>query len=437
MQSAIPLTPDKPIAQWFRDAKLGIFIHWGIYAVKGVAESWSFFRGDISHQEYMSQCAGFTASKYDPAAWAQLFKEANADYAVLTAKHHDGVALWPTAHSHLNVVQQTPAKRDLLGPWVDAMRANGIRVGIYFSHLDWNHPDYPSLLPDNYDPSVHNNPFAYPKDGVAKPEQWNSFLRFHRAQLEELSKRYRPDLFWFDGSWEPAHKHWKFAELDQLLRTWCPGVVLNSRMGGYGDYETPEQGMPTTPPKGNWEFCMTLNDSWGYQPKDKNYKSIRQLVRMFAEIIGMGGRLLLDIGPRADGTIPGVQKRLLRQLGDWIRLHQEAVYQTGAGLPPGLFYGASTLSSDKRCLYLFLFDRPWKEIAVKGILSGIKRVSLVNGDQTLSHRIIGGAPWMNVPGVLWIDVPAKSLHPLATVVKIELEQPLQLWLAEGQVITAN
>lgn len=425
------------IAPWFPEAKLGIFIHWGIYAVDGVAESWSFFTGQVPHEDYMAQCKGFTASKFDPDAWADLFKRSGANYAVLTTKHHDGVALWDTDVSDLSVVKQTPAARDLVAPWVKALRKKGLKVGLYFSHLDWNHPDYPTMLPADYDPAKHNNRFAHPLDGVSKPERWKRFLKFHRAQLQELGERFKPDLFWFDGSWEPAQELWKFKQLRKQLHTWSPGVVLNARMGGYGDYETPEQGIPTVAPVGPWEFCMTLNDSWGYQPKDKNYKSARQIIRTFAEVIGMGGNLLLDIGPKADGTIPPQQVRLLETLGAWIAKHKRAVYGTDAGLPPGLFYGASTLSKDRKTLYLFVFDRPWKDIAVKGLKTKVKRVRGLGTGNTLTHRVMGGAPWADIPGVLWIDLPAAEFDQHATVVQIDFEAPLEIWMQSGHMITAN
>ncbi|MCC5807975.1 MAG: alpha-L-fucosidase [Opitutales bacterium] len=429
--------PSDGMAPWFAEAKLGIFIHWGIYAVKGVPESWSFFRGQISHEDYMAQLDGFTAAKYDPEAWAKLFKRANARYAVLTTKHHDGVALWDTAQSDLSIPKRSPAARDVIAPWVEAMRDHDLRVGLYFSHLDWNHPDYPSMLPANYNPAEHHNRFAHPPDGQDHPDRWARFLKFHRAQLKELCERFAPDLFWFDGSWEPRWEVWKFAELRKELKRRVPGVILNARMGGHGDYETPEQGMPTIAPKGPWEFCMTLNDSWGYQPQDKNYKSPAQIIRMFTEVIGMGGNLLLDIGPKADGTIPAPQVRHLEKLGAWIDKHREAVFGTGAGLPPGLFYGSSTLSHDRRSLYLCFYDRPRKDIAVKGLHSPIKRVSIVGEGEPLEHRMIGGAPWAEIPGVLWIDVPARCLDRHATVVKVEFEEPLKIWLSAGHIVTAN
>ena len=161
--------------QWFEDAKLGIFIHWGIYAVKGVSESWSFYNGRLSYDEYMEQLAGFTADKYDPELWAELIRESGARYAVLTSKHHDGVALWDTKYSDLNVVKKTPAGRDLIAPFVKALRKNGLKVGLYFSHLDWSHSDYPHFTrkEKRYDPD---------KD----EQRWQRFLKFQRGQIKEI-----------------------------------------------------------------------------------------------------------------------------------------------------------------------------------------------------------------------------------------------------------
>lgn len=420
---------------WFEDAKLGIFIHWGIYAVNGIPESWSFFNEQISYDDYMKQLDGFTAKNYDPQAWAELFKKSGAQYAVLTTKHHDGVALWPTEQNDLNVVEKTPAGRDLIGPYCDALRAQGLKVGLYFSHLDWSHPDY-SSLPVGERTAKNISGQAWPI--APDSEQWQRFLTFHRAQLNELSTRYAPDLLWFDGDWEQGNAHWRMEELRNLLHQWNPqGVILNSRMKGFGDYETPEQGVPILRPEGIWEFCVTVNDSWGYQNGDHNHKSPRQIIRMFCEVIGMGGNMLLDIGPKEDGTILPEQIERLEALGNWIRKHREAVYATQAGLPHGHFLGSSTLSKDHQTLYLMLFDRPWDQIAVKGIRNSVKRVSVVDSGTELKYQKIGGAEWMDIPGVLWIDVPESELDRNATVLKVELDGALDLYIGAGQAIEKN
>ncbi len=416
--------PDR--MQWFRDAKLGIFIHWGIYSHGVGSESWAFHNGDTTYEAYMSQAGTFTASAYHPEEWARLFSEAGARYAVLTSKHHDGFALWDTKLSKLNAKDGSPAGRDLIGPYCEALRKEGLKVGLYFSNLDWSHPDYASVLPpvaDRSDPQFKNR-FGYPQ-GPENPEAWTRFLAFHRGQLRELESRFKPDLIWFDGDWERTEGQWQFKELRQQLLEWNPDGIVNGRIGKYGDYLTPEQYIPLVPPPSVWELCATVNDSWGYQIKDHNFKSVRQVVRMLAECAGMGGNLLLDVGPRSDGSIPDEDVQVLRGLGRWTHKHAEALYGTVAGLPGGYFYGATTLSKSRDTLYLFCFDRPNGQVAVKGIRNPVLRVSVVGGPE-LPSRKIGGAEWMRMPGVLWIDVPESALDSEATVIKVELKGPLDL-----------
>jgi alpha-L-fucosidase len=414
------------LQQWFTDAKLGIFIHYGIYAVKGIPESWAFFNEQISYEDYMAQCKGFTASKYDPMAWAALFKRAGARYAVMTSKHHDGVALWNTKQSDLSVVKNTPARRDLLTPYCEALRAEGLKVGVYFSHLDWSHPDYAPMPLGRRTKSTIVKGVEW---GSPDSERWQRFIKFHRAQLEEICTQFgQIDLLWFDGDWTPAkNDYWRMDVLREQLLKWQPDTILNSRMRGFGDYPTPEQQVPIVAPDKPWELCETINDSWGWQPQDRNYKSVRQIVRTLAECIGMGGNLLLDVGPREDGTIPEEQVERLEALGKWAHRHAEAIYGTVAGLPAGHVFGTSTLSKDRQTVYVFYFDRPWESLAVKGIRNKVRRVSVVGSGCELRHKRIGGAAWLKVPGVLWIDLPESELDSNATVIKIELEGGLDLY----------
>lgn len=418
---------------WFSNAKLGIFMHWGIYSVLGVTESWSFYYGEVDYDTYMNQLNGFTAEKYDADKWAELFKKAGAKYTVLTSKHHDGVALWDTKQSDLSIVSKTPASRDLIAPYCAAMRKEGIKVGLYFSHLDWNHPDYASIHPKS-DEWWATNKFTAPQ-GEDDYEKWEKFLKFHKAQLTELMTNYGDiDLLWFDGVWERTDEQWRFKELRNYLKSLNPNVIINERIGKYGDYKCPEQGVPTVAPQGYWELCMTLNDSWGYNPKDNNYKSLRQIVRIFTECIGMGGNLLLDIGPKPDGTIDEKQEELLLQLGDWIQPRQEAIYTTKRGLPQGCFYGSTALSEDEKNLYLFYYDIPVDEICVKGIRNEIKSISVLGENAELEFYKSGG--FLDVPGVLWIKVPANVVNKTCTVIKIELNDKLDLYIGEGGGIKA-
>ena len=222
--------------EWFRKAKLGIFIHYGIYAVGDVSESWSFHNGNISYEDYMKQCEGFTASKYDPAAWAELFKKAGAQYVVMTAKHHDGVALFDTQYSDLSVVKKTPAGRDLIREYMDAMSEAGLKTGIYFSLIDWSDPRYRSIYPEGMKrEDCLKDIYGSPAGGEEDYEAWEEFLQFNRHQLAELMTGYKTvDLLWFDGDWERSAAQWKMPEFREYLHSLNPNVVLNSRMQGYG-----------------------------------------------------------------------------------------------------------------------------------------------------------------------------------------------------------
>ncbi|KAA2260680.1 alpha-L-fucosidase [Solihabitans fulvus] len=404
---------------WFADAKLGIFVHWGIYAVDGVTESWSFFNGEVSYADYLKQLDGFTAAKYDAEEWAVLFRKAGARYAVLTAKHHDGVALWDTALNDLSVVRRTPAGRDLIEPYVEALRRHDLKVGLYFSHLDWSHPDYPyrTLQQLNAEPIIE------------EPEHWERFLRFHRGQLRELVTGYSPDLLWFDGEWELPQPWWRMDEIHADLVAMKPGMVFNGRLLGHGDYATPEQGAPTTPPEGPWELCYTINNSWGFQGQDQDYKPLAFLVQLFVETIGGGGNLLLDVGPREDGTIPSEQAARLEGLGDWIRRNDNAVYGTERGIPAGHFHGPTTVSRDRRTLYVFCFDPPRDHITIRGLKTPVKRITVLGTGETLAHRRVGG--FSPVPGMLLIDAPA-ACDRYVTTLAVELDGELELYRGHGR-----
>lgn len=413
--SAGAADPPADRLQWFRDAKLGVFIHWGIYAVDGIDESWSFHNGKVTHAEYLEQLPGFTADRYDPEAWARLIRQSGARYAVLTAKHHDGVALWDTREDHLNVVDDTPAGRDLVAPFCRAVRAEGLKVGLYYSLIDWSHRDYPNFLRDEP---------RYTGDAA----RWARFRRFNDAQIDELSARFRPDLFWFDGDWEFSAEEWGAAEIRQRLLAVNPQVIINSRLQGYGDYATPEQGLPIVRPQPEcWELCLTMNDSWGYQPRDTNYKTANQVIRIFSECLALGGNLLLDIGPRADGTICPEQTAILEELGRWTAKHAEAVYGTRAGLPPGYFHGPSTLSADGRTIYLYLPCRPIGPLMLKGLENPIEEARVVGDGRLLDRDIKMKLSWSDKPGLVFITVPPDALDEQVTVVAIRLAEPVRLY----------
>jgi len=415
-----PDTAKERRMQWFADAKLGIFIHWGIYAVNGIDESWSFYNGYLTYDDYMKQLKGFTAAHYDPDAWARLIRESGARYAVLTGKHHDGVALWDTRQSDLSVVKQTPAARDLVAPFCDALRKQDLKVGLYFSHLDWSHPDYPHFT------RTENR---YASDSV----RWNRFLKFQRAQIEELATRFHPDLFWFDGDWDYSADQWRAHELRGEIAQWLPRGIVNSRINGYGDYDTPEQGVPITRPASRWwELCMTMNDAWGYQGNDRNYKTPNQIIRILVDCISMGGNLLLDIGPKEDGSIAAEQANILRELGRWTGKHREAIYGTVAGIPKDYFYGPSALSKDRSTLFLFLDGRPAGPILIKGLKNRINRAWVVGNGTKLESKIMMKQYWSTVPGLVYVDVPGQALDKEVTVIAVLLDGPIDLYRESGK-----
>ena len=363
--------------EWFAQAKLGIFIHWGIYAVNGVSESWSFFNNYLPYEEYMAQEKGFTASAYNPQEWVKLIKESGARYTVITTKHHDGVALWDTKAGDLSTVKSTPAGRDLIAPFVKEVRKQGLKLGFYYSLLDWSHPDYPNKT---------RTEVRYKND----PDRWAKFVKF------------------------------------------------NSRIQGYGDYATPEQGVPVVRPADKyWELCMTMNDSWGYQHADTNYKTPFMLLRTFVDCLSMGGNLLLDIGPKEDGTIPAEQIAVLKEFGRWTKKHKEAIYETRAGIPCEHFQGYTTLNKAGDILYLYLPYKPNGPIEVKGLVNKVNRVWVVGNGAMLPYKVYNKNYWSEVPGNLYIDIPERVQDEQITVIAVLLDGPIKLYRGVGQVIESN
>lgn len=417
---------------WFRDAKLGIFLHWGIYSVDGVEESWSFHNGHVPHDRYLQQVKGFTAARFDPDAWADLVVRSGARYAVFTTKHHDGFALWPSQQRSAYgakgkprtfSVMDSPAKRDLLGPVFRALRKRDIRCGAYFSLIDWSSNDYPGFHKEK------------PRYAIAaEPVRWERYRRFMNAQIDEVAQAYAPDLWWFDGDWEHSAEEWDAQGIRARLLARAPGAIINGRLAGAGDYATPEQNIPVgTPPQGAWELCMTLGDKWGWQPQDSNYKHTRDLISIFAEVVGLGGNLLLGVGPREDGSFTPGQVERLTELGAWIGKHDQAIHGTIAGMPLGHFHGPSTLSPDSTVLYLFLPYGHGGTVKVNGLANAVRSVQVLGkpGTAALPHRVVGKISWSDVPGLVFIDVPEAAADAHMTVLRVELDGPIKLYAGEG------
>ncbi len=406
--------------QWFENAKLGIFIHAGIYSVKGVDESWSFHNHKIEYADYMQQLKGFTLSKYNPAFWADIIKESGARYAVITTKHHDGVAMYDTKKNNLSIVRASPAKRDMIQPFFEELRKRNIKCGAYFSLIDWSNPDYPGFLNDSSRYLVSND-----------YDRWNRFRSFFQGQIQEINTRFNPDLWWFDGDWEHSAEEWESQKVRTMILSVNPNAIINGRLQGYGDYETPEQNFPVSKPKYKWwELCMTTNDNWGYH-NDDHWKTPYEVITIFVDAVSNGGNLLLDMGPKEDGTIPQEQINVLKELGKWNQKNGEAIFNTVAGIPKGHFYGATTLSQDSLSLYLFLQGNISGDLSLKGLKNKIEDITVLGSNTKLSYKIVGKISWSPIPGLVYIHVPEGVQDPYVTVLKVKLDKPIQLYSGKG------
>lgn len=413
---------------WFSEAKLGIFIHWGIYSVKGISESWSFFNEYISHKDYLSQLDSFDATNYNPKKWVELIKNSGAKYAVITSKHHDGFALWKTKYGNLNSVKNSASKKDLLTPFVNELKKNKLKLGLYYSLPDWSFNDY-----DNF--TKNNKRYIISEE----PKRWEKFIKYRDNQISELENLFQPDIWWFDGDWEHSEKEWRSFELSEYLLASNPNAIINSRLNNYGDYDTPEIGVPVYRPKSDyWELCLTMNDSWGFQQNDKNYKSSLQILDIFVDVISKGGNLLLNISPRSDGTIPNEQESILKDLGKWIKKHESAVYKTKSGIPYDHFYGPTTLDRKGETLYLFVRDIPKdNKIVLKGILNKINRAYILGDGTILNQKNICKVYWNKYPGITYIEIPYGNHDPFYTVVALVLDSPIKLYKEQNSSIEIN
>lgn len=387
---------------WWRDAKFGMFIHWGMYSVPAKGE-WFLFQNKTPVAQYRDLAKEFTASAYDPLAWAKLAREAGMKYMVITAKHHDGFAMWPTKVSAWNVVQASPAARDLIGPLEKAARKEGIRFGLYYSQAqDWVNPGgaknkYPEG--EGWDPAQKGSYDDYLKS-VAAP------------QVSEILDSYHPDIIWWDT---PANMTPERAKPIADLVKKQPAIIMNNRLGGgyAGDTKTPEQFVPITGYPGDWETCMTINNSWGFNAKDDHFKSSTELIRKLADICSKGGNFLLNIGPDKEGSIPAPMVESLKGIGKWIAANGESIYGTRRGPFRHLSWGCATSKGSR--LYLHVFNWP---------ADGKLRVPLLNSSARASLLANPGKmlPVSRDGDALVIAVPPQASDPADTVVVMDLKE---------------
>jgi alpha-L-fucosidase len=418
-----PETPDQRAArmQWWRDAKFGLFIHWGVYAVpagtyhgKPVPNigEWIMRTAEIPVAEYRGFARQFNPVKYDPEAWAAVAQEAGMKYIVITSKHHDGFALFDSKVTDWDIVDATPYRKEVLGPLAAAARKRGLKFGLYYSQAqDWTHPGGAKAgLKDGegWDPA-HKGSFDDYLQKVAVP------------QVREILTTYQPDILWWDT---PMLMTKERADRLRPLTTLRPGLILNDRLGGGypGDTETPEQHIPATGyVDRDWEVCMTMNDTWGYKSYDHDWKSTEDLVRKLCDIVSKGGNFLLNVGPTAEGEIPAASIERLKQIGAWMNVNGEAIYGTTASPFTRLSWGRCTKKTGPAgtTLYLHVFDWPAEgQLLVPGLKSPVKTATLLAGGARLPAQT-------NADGVL-LRVPATAPSPYASVLKLELGGPLQV-----------
>lgn len=412
------------MSAWFETAGLGLFIHWDHASQQGLEISWPLTGGggvlihaqDVTPEQYHASAATFDPRSWDPAGLARLARESGVQYAVLTTKHHSGFAMWPTKLSDWSI-ERSPYPGDIVGEFAEAMRAEGIRVGFYFSLSDWHHPEYPAF-------SLEHRPYRFGRTPPMPDEEtWGRYLDVMYGQIRELLNGYGPiDVIWFDGGWERRTAAWRPRELEAMIRTLQPGIVINDRLPSVGDYETPEQFVPPTPPERKWETCMTMNESWSFNPADHDYKSPRSLVHTLCEVVGRGGNLLLNVSPMGDGSLPPEQVERLEHLGSWVRRHRDAVLGVEAGLEAWQHYGPSTRRDDT--VYVHLLARPYETVTVRGLkVRRVRRVTeLASGTElafTARTGILDG--WGPDPdGEITITVPPDLVDDDATVLAIVL-----------------
>jgi alpha-L-fucosidase len=428
--------------EWWREARFGMFIHWGVYAVpagtyKGqkinrIGE-WIMNRGKIPVADYQQFAKEFNPVKYDADAWVRMAKEAGMKYIVITAKHHDGFALFDSKASKWDMADATPYAKDLLKPLAEACRKQGIKLGFYYSHAqDWGNPGgaaarkvtsegwanpdstridaYTAEHKGHWDPVQTTKTMAQYMDDVAVP------------QVKELLTNYGDvAVLWWDTPTDMTDDF--AAKLNALLKL-QPNIITNDRLkrpNYAGDYKTPEQRIPNLSELDgkDWETCMTMNGTWGYKSYDNNWKPTSTLVRNLIDIASKGGNYLLNIGPKADGTFPQESIDRLKEVGDWMKVNGESVYGTKASPLKPLTWGRCTQKENgaNTTLYLSVFDWPANgKLVVPGITGTVSSVTLLGSSAALKSA-------SNAGGVT-IEVPAKALNAIATVVKVEVKGKL-------------
>ncbi|MGX5819208.1 alpha-L-fucosidase [Chitinophaga lutea] len=427
--------------EWWREARFGMFIHWGVYAVpagtykgfpmnRGGGE-WIMNRSKIPVAEYQSYAKQFNPVKYNAEQWVLMAKNAGMKYIVITAKHHDGFALFDSKASTWDIADATPYKKDLLKPLAEACRKHGIKLGFYYSQAqDWNNPGgsaarkvmnegwpnpdsakvdaYTAAHSGHWDPKQETKTFAQYIDDVAVP------------QVKELLTNYGDvAVLWWDT---PTNMTDDAAQKLQAQLKLQPNIITNDRLkrpNFPGDYKTPEQKIPKPEELDgrDWETCMTMNGTWGYKSYDHKWKSVETMVRNLIDIASKNGNYLLNIGPMASGEFPEESVKSLKGIGEWMKVNGEAIYGTKGSNLPLQDWGRITRKPNGKSttIYLSVFDWPANgELAVKGLKGNIKKASLIGSSQAVKAS-------KGADGAI-VKLPGKAVNPIASVVKLEVEE---------------
>jgi alpha-L-fucosidase len=423
-----PASQDARMA-WWRDARFGLFLHWGLYAIPagkwrdqtGYGE-WIRDSARIPREVYAEFQPNWNPAAFDAGAWARMAKAAGMKYVVITSKHHDGFCLWDSEQTTWDV-GRTRDGRDVLGELAAACRKHGLAFGVYHSIMDWHHPDYLPRRP-------------WETDRPTKGADFARYEQYLHGQVGELVARYQPAILWFDGEWESTWNHERGVRLFERCRALAPGMLVNNRvdvhrggMAGFstaqdavGDFATPEQEIPATGLPGvDWESCMTMNAHWGWNAADRDWKSTKDLLRNLIDIASKGGNYLLNVGPRADGAFPPEAVERLAQIGMWMEANGEAIHGTTASPFDALPWGRCTTkrAGKRTTLYLHVFDWPQDGVLrVPGLGSAPRRARLLaDPERKLATKATDDGVEIVLPGA--------AIDAVATVVALEIDgEPL-------------
>jgi alpha-L-fucosidase len=405
--------------QWWTDARFGMFIHWGIYSVPAHAE-WYMNEGHVPRDQYAEYAEQFDPTNFNADQWARIARAAGIKYLVITSKHHDGFSMFNTKATQYNVVDDTPWHTDPLKLLSEACRRHGIRFCVYYSIMDWHSPDQKAANSNPEHPTYNPTSFV--------PGQKEAYVEYMKAELTELITQYHPAVLWFDGQWMNGWTAQDGQDLYRYLRALDPLLIINDRVKGAGDYETPEQRIPPNGlPGHDWETCMTINNSWGYNADDQHWKSTETLLHNLIDIASKGGNYLLNVGPTSAGVIPQPEVARLRQMGQWLKVNGQAIYGTSASpFKEQLPWGRCTQKATEcgTTLYLHVWDWPKDgKLLVPGLKNQVVNAYLLEPNWLGWHKRLKTTSDAN--GMI-ISVPQNAPDKISSTIVLKLQGVVQV-----------